>query len=293
MGLIMILKVSDEENGLCLSDFLQKKVPAAPQSYLRQLVKKGKVIRNDEPIGWQDRLVVGDKIHLPQSERLRELYETVAPVCTPLRVLYESREILIVEKPAGLAVHSSEGHERLNLTARVEELLAERGDRFQVAPIHRLDVETSGPVIFGKGKKSCAELGKMFMRHEVDKYYLALVVGQAPGQGLLKSSVPAKGKIKEAVTEYRALSRQADVSLLELRLGTGRQHQIRRQLAEAGHPIFGDRRYGGPCPSNLPRMFLHSCRLSFIDPFSGAQLDIESALPEELSRFYETVLTHS
>jgi RluA family pseudouridine synthase len=285
----MILEVATEEEGLTVAEFLQRHIPSAPQGYLRQLLKKGKIRRDAQPVEPADRLAAGDTLRLPDSARLQQLRAMPAPLSGPLTVLYESREILIVDKPAGLAVHSSQGHEADNLTARVEALLARRGEQFSVAPIHRLDLETSGPILFGKGKQACAELGKMFMRHEVEKHYLALVVGKAPGGGKLCSEIPSKGKLKEAVTEFRALSRNDRASLLELRLGTGRQHQIRRQLAQLGQPIFGDLRYGGPCPQDLPRMFLHSCRLAFVDPFSGAQLDVESPLPEDLKAYCATL----
>lgn len=289
----MIFKVEAEEQGLTIAEFLLQRIPAAPQGYIRQLLNKGKISRNTEQLGWQDRLFSGDTVHLPDSARLQQLCDIPTPVVGPLTILYESREILIVDKPAGLAVHNSLGHENDNLTARIEALLAQRGEQFSVAPVHRLDLETSGPILFGKGKQACAALGKLFMRHEVEKYYLALVAGQTQGAGELCGEIPSKGKMKEAVTEFRAISRNEQASLLELRLGTGRQHQIRRQLEQLGHPVFGDRRYGGPCPRELCRMFLHCCRLSFIDPFNGAQLDIESELPDELKTFSGNVFSSS
>jgi len=289
----MIFKVEEEEQSLTIAEFLLQRIPAAPQGYIRQLLNKGKVSRNTEQLGWQDRLATGDTVHLPDSARLQQLCDIPVPVIGPLNILYESREILIVDKPAGLAVHSSLGHEKENLTTRIETLLDQRGESFSVAPVHRLDLETSGPILFGKGKQACAALGKLFMRHEVEKYYLALVAGQTQGSGRLCGEVPSKGKMKEAVTDFRALSRNEQASLLELRLGTGRQHQIRRQLEQLGHPVFGDKRYGGPCSKELSRMFLHCCRLSFIDPFNGAQLDIESELPNELKIFSDKVFSDS
>jgi RluA family pseudouridine synthase len=277
--------VEQSENNLTVLEFLQRRIPAAPKGYLRQLLKKGKVHDTTGPVTAQDRLHPGDKVKLPYSDRLRKLIDMPPPPVIDVTILYESREILIVDKPAGLAIHAGVGHEDDNLTGRVESLLTQRGDKFKVAPIHRLDLETSGPVLFGKGKRACSELGKMFMRHDVDKYYLALAAGKTPSSGKLRSTILAKGKPKEALTEFRALNRTDKATLLELRLHSGRQHQIRRQLADLGHPIFGDRRYGGPCPAELPRIFLHCCRLAFIDPFSGARLNIRSPLPADLENF--------
>lgn len=279
--------VDQSEQQLSLEQFLQQRIPAAPAAYLKHLIKKGKVSGPRGLLVASTRLQAGDRIHLPDSARLLELLaaEVVAPM--QLDILFESREILAVDKPAGVAVHASEGHQRDNLTARVISHLATRGLHFRVAPVHRLDLETSGPVLFGKGKLACSELGKLFMQHEVDKYYLALVSGRTAGSGQLVSRLSAKGKVKEARTDFRALTRNEHASLLELQLHTGRQHQIRRQLAAEGHPLFGDRRYRGPCPAALPRLFLHCRRLLFVDPFNGVPLEIDSPLPRELAAFLD------
>lgn len=285
LSLMHTITVEPTETGLTVLELLQRRIPAAPKAYLRQLLKKGKVTGSEGPLSAEQQVEPGQTLNLAQSGRLQELLEASAPSSREVAILFESREILVVDKPAGLAIHASAGHDADNLTARVAELLAKRGDDFQVSPIHRLDLETSGPVLFGKGKRACGALGKLFMNQEIDKYYLALAAGRTAGSGRLESTIPAKGKQKEALTEFRALARSESASLLELLLHTGRQHQIRRQLSEIGHPIFGDRRYGGPCPKNLPRVFLHCRRLAFVDPFSGAQLDIESPLPPELADF--------
>jgi len=278
-----IFIVEQDHTALNVLSYLRLKIPAAPPAYLKQLLKKGKVLGPDGPLGGDELVRAGDSIRLPESGRLQELLTRQPVNRQPLQVLYETREILVVDKPAGLAVHSSLGHEQDNLTERVAALLAERGQRFSVAPVHRLDLETSGPVLFGKGKKACGQLGQLFIRQEVEKYYLALVAGKTAGSGELISALTAKGKEKAARSDFRALARDTQCSLLELRLHTGRQHQIRRQLAALGHPLFGDSRYRGPCPPDLPRMFLHCCRLAFIDPFNGAPIEIEAPLPEELA----------
>lgn len=281
--------VEKTEAPLCAVDFLRLRVPAAPAAYLKQLLKKGKVRGRSGVLKGSDLLQAGELLQLPDSGRLLELLATPAACLQELRILYESREILVVDKPAGLAVHAGQGHEQANLTDQVESFLLKRGIRFKVAPVHRLDLETSGPVLFGKGKQACGRLGQLFMRQEVDKSYLALVAGRTPGSGRLESQLTAKGKEKQARTDFRALFRNEQASLLELQLHTGRQHQIRRQLAAQGHPLFGDKRYRGPCPTDLPRMFLHCNRLAFVDPFSESPISIESPLPEDLAIFLPCV----
>jgi 23S rRNA-/tRNA-specific pseudouridylate synthase len=125
-------------------------------------------------------------------------------------------------------------------------------------------------------------LGKLFMEDQVEKIYLGLATGELTGSGMLSSTVPAKGKEKEARTTFSVLASGAGYSLLELRLHSGRTHQIRRQLAEAGHPLAGDLRYGGPLLPGLGHLFLHCRHLALRDPFSGQPLDIESPLPDDL-----------
>lgn len=278
------LIVASADEGVGILDFLQHRIPAASQGYLRQLLKKGKVSSQSGPLVEGDTLHAADVVSLPDSARLQELMSVIVDQDSSIEVLFESRELLVVNKPPGLAIHSSAGHERDNLTSRVESFLEKRGDRFSVAPVHRLDLETSGPVLFGKGRESCSRFGKLFMRHEVEKCYLAMVAGRAPGSGILHSTLTAKGKEKDASSAFQALKRTDVASLLEVRLFTGRQHQIRRQLAALGHPLYGDQRYGGPCPPEWPRLFLHCSRLAFVDPFSGASMTIEAPLPDDLNK---------
>jgi len=284
------LIVTTSEAGLTVEAFLQRRIPAAPAGYLHQLLKKGKVLGPEGPLSVASVLASGSAVRLPASGRLAELLATVVKPAREVRVLFESRELLAVDKPAGVAVHASVGHEDDNLTARVAALLVARGEKFMVAPVHRLDLETSGAVLFGKGKKACAAYGRLFAEQAVEKTYLALVAGELQGNGELQSSMPAKGKVKEAHTSWRAVAGSSEATLLELQLHSGRQHQIRHQLAEAGHPLFGDRRYGGSLPDSLPRLFLHCRMLALTDPFSGERLQIEVPLPDDLETFRATML---
>jgi RluA family pseudouridine synthase len=276
--------VTPEEAGLTIEAWLQKRIPAAPTGYLHQLTKKGRVTNKQDKLGTSNLVNAGDTILLPDSTRLLELMGASTSE-KGVEILFETREFLIVNKPAGLAIHSSQGHEQDNLTDRIKAMQTARHEQFQIAPIQRLDLETSGPVLFGKGRKSCSELGKLFMSGATGKTYLALADGQLTSSATLESVIPSKGKEKAAETRYRALESNSKATLLELELVTGRQHQIRRQLAEIGHPLYGDKRYLGPCPRELGRLFLHCRRLTFKDPFNNQAVDITAALPEELMNF--------
>ena len=282
-----VLTVSKNDTGLTAREFLLNKIPAAAPGYLNQLFKKGRVSRAGSILSAETEVAPGDCIQLPESARILELLEQSSTASPGLEILFESREILILNKPAGLAVHTGKGHENDNLTDRTRSYFSARRELFQLSPIQRLDLETSGPVLFGKGKKSCSELGKLFMKGEVTKVYLALVMGHLPDHGTLSSDIPAKGKIKTASTSFRKIAGNQQTSLLEVKLETGRQHQIRRQFAEAGHPLYGDRRYRGPCPKELQRLFLHCRKLAFTDPFSNQPIAVEVALPTALLQFLE------
>ncbi len=277
--------VTDKEAGLLPERFLQEKIPAAPLSYLRKLLKSGKVRDLQGPLSMTRPLAPGDRVFLPDSARLRELRnasEQGSPV-----ILHETQNILIVDKPAGLATHAGVGHEEDNLTSWISRYMKDRGEHFRVAPIQRLDLETSGITMFGKGKKSCSVLGQMMMTQPVTKTYLALVSGMMDESGVLISEIPAKGKFKRAETAYQRLAATSAASLLRIVLRTGRQHQIRRQLKDIGHPLFGDKRYQGPETGCLSRLFLHCCQLDFTDPFSHEPVSVRSELPPELNRALE------
>ena len=272
--------VTEPDSSSALS-FLEQKIPAAPRSYLRQLLRKGKVGCNHAQLTEGSNLQPGDRVTLAESFRLRELLATPPQ----LDILYETRELLIVNKPVGLAIHRSKGHEEDNLHARLESLMKTRKASFSVAPVHRLDLETSGPVLFAKGRQAASRLGQLFMAGQAGKHYLALVAGEVNGSGLLSTPVSAKGKLKEAATEFRSIASEGGLSLLELELHSGRTHQIRQQLAAAGHPLAGDQRYHGPMLAGLTRMFLHCCRLTLPDPFGGPTIAIDCPLPADLAEF--------
>lgn len=273
--------LTDKEEGRTALEILRERIPAAPASYLRQLLRSGKVRREGLPVTESDALRAGERLTLPASRRLEELM--ALPPAEKIEIFFESRELLIVFKAAGLATHRGKGHEEDNLLGRVQDLMKKRREIFTVAPVHRLDAETSGPVLFGKGRSAAGLLGKLFMEDKVEKVYLGLAAGNLSGSGAFCSPVRSKGKEKEARTSFSVLASAGGYSLLKLHLHSGRTHQIRRQLSEAGHPLVGDRRYGGPLLPGLSRLFLHCSRLALPDPFSGRFLNIESPLPEELA----------
>ncbi|MEZ4600012.1 MAG: RluA family pseudouridine synthase [Syntrophotaleaceae bacterium] len=292
-----ILLINLEENGLTSLEILQRRIPAAPKSYLAQLLKSGKVLLEQTPASAATVLKSGDRLLLPESKRLKELF--LATETMAVDILLETSLALVVLKPAGLAVHGSVGHEGDNLCDRVQALLKRRRDPFRASPVHRLDVGTSGPVMFAKGRKAAGLLGRVMMDGKMEKMYFALAKGRfqgedtsgvmargtdTPSEGLLISSIPAKGKLKEATSRYLILAGTDDLTLLRLELISGRTHQIRRQMAEAGHPLVGDLRYGGPELPDLARPFLHCFHLAWPDPITQNRQQVTCPLPSHLSK---------
>ncbi len=272
-------KINQRESGLPLLDALALRVPAAPRALLRQLCKKRRIAVDDSIAAAGQVVHAGETISVRNSVRWCECIEQSR--LQPGEILFEDKYCMVIDKPARLAVHRALGHDD-NLLQRVADFLRLRGEAFRVAPIHRLDIGTSGAVLIGKGRASASQLGKMIMAGQATKCYLAMVAGRITLPGELTSLVPAKGKRKTALTRFRPIAGSGSYTLLELELVTGRRHQIRRQLAEAGWPILGDTRYGGTTMPDLARIFLHCHQLTFQKPESGASISINSKLPLEL-----------
>ncbi|MCM2265745.1 MAG: RluA family pseudouridine synthase [Desulfuromonadales bacterium] len=253
-------QVSNFEGGHLLLDALALRLPAAPRAFLHQLVRKGRVRYGDRALAADEVVASGTLLTILPSTRLAELVGLCG--IPPQTILYEDQHALVIYKPAGLAVHQAVGHDD-NLTSRAAHFLDLRRAPYRAAPVHRLDIGTSGPVLFGKGRPATGQYGRLLMAGRISKGYLALVAGEAPTRGELTTPVPEGGVLKPSLTRYRLLSAAGAFCLLELDLLTGRPHQARRQLANAGWPIVGDRRYGGPARPGLEHPFLHCHRLCF------------------------------
>jgi RluA family pseudouridine synthase len=218
-------------------------------------------------------------INVKTSQRWLECLEQSG--LQPEQILYEDQHCLVINKPAGLAIHRALGHDD-NLLQRIKDFLRQRGETFRVAPIHRLDIGTSGAVLFGKGRSAISQLGKIIMAGGAIKHYLALVEGYITMPGVLSSPVPAKGCNKEALTRFHPVTNAGDYTLLDLELLTGRHHQIRHQLTAVNLPIVGDERYSGKTIDGLTRPFLHCHLLTFLQPITMNRIVIKCPLPMEL-----------
>jgi 23S rRNA-/tRNA-specific pseudouridylate synthase len=251
--------INNFEAGLPLLAAIALRLPAVPAGLLRQLLRKGRISCEGVVAGDNLPVAAGMTVALRSSARLDELM--AGSGVTPERLLFEDAHTLVVAKPAGLAIHRAAGIEE-HLQGQVARFLAWRQAPYRARPVHRLDIGTSGPVLFAKGRQAAGDYGRLLMAGRFRKQYLALVTGTPPETGELTTPVPDGGRYREALTRYRCLASSGRYALLDLELVTGRTHQARRQLADAGWPIVNDRRYGGAA-TGTGHIWLHCRQLTF------------------------------
>ncbi|NPV09859.1 MAG: RluA family pseudouridine synthase [Anaerolineae bacterium] len=283
------------EGGGRLDQHLAASLASLSRSQARRLIEEGAVLVNGRP-GKPALLVqAGDEVEvrLPAA-----VSADIAPEPVELQVVYESADVVVVDKPAGVLVHPT-SHDRSGTL--VNGLLWRYPEVQQVGPperrgvVHRLDRDTSGLVVFGRTMAGLRGMQEQFRRHEVWKTYLALLVGApSPDAGVINAPVGRHPKHrgrqavlrrggKPARTQYETLERLGEYSLVRAHPLTGRTHQIRVHFAALRHPIAGDPLYGrGHHDLGLQRQFLHASGLRFRDPGTGELVSLESPLPKEL-----------
>jgi len=267
--------VGEGEGGVRVDLYLRERLTGATRALLRREIDAGHVLRNGRPVRKGDLLAPGDRLdlrlfHIESDSR-------IAPdAASPLVVLYEDPDILVVEKETGLPTLPRDSSDTRALACR---LVARRPELAAIGPpheaglLHRLDTETSGILVAARTREAYAGLRDQWRWKRVTKAYLALVEGEARGSFTMLVPVghhPKSGKRmvaggggRSAETRFRSLSGSARVSLLVANLREGRRHQIRVHLATAGHPILGDRLYARDSKERAPRLMLHAWRLRF------------------------------
>jgi len=212
-----------------------------------------------------------------------------------LRIVYEDEHLLVVDKPAGLVVHPARGHAGGTLVHGLLAHDAAGGDAERPGIVHRLDRDTSGLMVVAKSEEAHRRLQRLVRAHTLERHYLALVVGRPRSRtGRIEAPIgrdrrdPLRRSLDtdaphDAVTHFEVIELLPRHSLLDVRLETGRTHQIRVHLAAIDLPVAGDPVYGRPHELGLDRQFLHSARLAFPHPFTGARVETESALPDDLA----------
>ena len=295
------VRIDADAAGQRVDNFLHRELPGVPRARVYRLLRRGEVRVNGGRVRAEYRLVAGDEVRIPPV-RMRE--EGPAPSADRAaalldNVLYEDKKLLVINKPAGIAVHGGSG-----ISHGVIELLrAARPDLKDLSLVHRLDRETSGCLVIAKKRSALRALHEKFREGIVEKNYLALVVGdwqfgeQLIDEPLLvthrkggERHVIVSPDGKAAQTRVRLSKTYGKFSLVQCSPLTGRTHQIRVHLQSAGFPIAGDDRYGDPDANKrvkalgLARLFLHAQSISFPDEH-GNELHFAAPLPDDLDRF--------
>ena len=277
-----------------LDHFLQEKLPDFSRSRLQFWIKSGKVSVDGAPAKASHLLRGGERIEVTPAD-LPPLNATAEDL--PVEVLYEDSAVIAVNKPAGVVVHAGAGQHSGTLVNRLVHRfnkLSQVGGDLRPGIVHRLDKDTSGVILVARTDAAHRALTAQFASRTVEKTYLALVHGRVrddtgritkpisrdPVRRIRMTAKLATGR--EALTEYRVRQRFEKFTYLEVRIGTGRTHQIRVHLASLGHPVAGDRVYGAP-PAR--RMFLHAWRIAFDSPAAAAKVRVEAPLPLELDEW--------
>ncbi|HBA90060.1 MAG TPA: RluA family pseudouridine synthase [Geobacter sp.] len=260
-----------------VDSFLRNLLPTAQFSYLKKLINSGHLKVNGDSAQAEQILSHADQVTLKESAKTAAFLARLTP---ELDILFEDSWIICFNKVPGLAVHRTEDADEENLVDLAETLLKKRDGVGRVRPVNRLDKGTSGAVIMAKSSVAAGMFGKMVQEDGLGKLYLAVVEGKLQKQGMIDA--PLDGK--ESLTRYLRLFHGGGVSLLAVYPLTGRMHQIRQHLRMIGHPILGDKRYGGRPLSGFTGFALHSFKTNLVHPASGEEIEIPAPLPEQLLR---------
>lgn len=223
----------------------------------------------------------------------------ILPVNLPIDIIYEDEDLMLLNKAAGMPVHPSQGHHENTLANALAYRFASRGEHFVFRAVNRLDRDTTGLLLIAKHKISGAFLSAMTAKKEIRREYLAIVAGKTDESGTIDLPIARKdGSTIErcidmehgehAVTHYRRLDYREDLdcSLIQLRLETGRTHQIRVHMKAIGHPLLGDFLYN-PDYHFIGRQALHSYTVAFRHPITGKNMEFTAPMPEDFSFFIQ------
>jgi 23S rRNA pseudouridine955/2504/2580 synthase len=299
-GKVAYVIAESGDAGQRIDNYLTRVLKDVPRSLIYRILRTGEVRVNGGRVKPEHRLVEGDRIRVPPV-----VTKPRAPVTAPSKslrgfiakaVIYEDRDLFVINKPAGVAVHGGSGLSH----GVIETLRAMHPELKELELVHRLDRDTSGCLLVAKRRAALRELHRSLREREMEKHYRALLVGKWPF-GRKTIDLPLKTNLKQggervvrvhpdgqhAVSTFEPLRHFGKLAtFMDVKIGTGRTHQIRVHAAHAGHPIAGDEKYGDKerdrllKPYGLNRMFLHAHSLTF--ERAGEVFSVSAPLPEEL-----------
>jgi len=314
----ILISAAPEHAGKRLDQFVAGRLETVSRARVQEVITEGKVLVNDAPAKASLKLRGGERISV-LAEAHRTALKAIAEDI-PLDIVYEDDDLAVINKPAGMMVHAGAGASEdarnrgtlVNALLHHLQSLSGVGGELRPGIVHRLDKETSGLIIVAKNDEAHRKLGAQFAAREVKKKYVALVHGWVKkDSGTIAQSI-SRDPVRRmrmtarlpggraAVTHYRVVRRLdtkfGKLTLLDVKIDTGRTHQIRVHVAAMGHPVVGDTMYGAPKQARgksaaigLPRNFLHAAELEFRHPRTGVTIALKSELPEELREFLRKV----
>jgi len=286
-------KVSQEHEGLTLEIYLKQILQYSGRK-IQKLTRQKGIFLNGKQVFLQKKVKLDDNLRVLNSE---DATYGVQPEQGCIEILYEDKDMLVVNKPAYQLVHPTGQTTKGTLANYLAYELQQRNIVNTIRAVHRLDRETSGCVIFAKDSRSQFILEQQLKARTLKRTYWALVQGiVSPASGTIDapigphSSLPNRRAIhqqgEQAITHYRTIQNFSDASLLELTLDTGRTHQIRLHLAHLGYPIIGDGMYGIRAPW-MARQALHAAAISFVHLKSNQEITIQAPLPKDFAEAIE------
>ena len=294
MERIFEYQITAAEEGRKIGDFLREK------GYSRHLIRQLKetedgLLRNAQPTFTTVALKAGDRIRVRLLEKA-EGSEAIMPAPLPFEIVYEDEDLLVVNKPADMPIHPSFQNHGNTLADALTWHYQQHGEDFVYRCINRLDRDTTGLLIVAKHLLSASILSDMVGKREIHREYLAIVKGIPPENGTISAPISRKkgsAILREvnfetgepAVTHFARLEIRNGLSLVSLKLETGRTHQIRVHMGYIGCPLIGDYLYYPEC-SRISRQALHSHRLSFLHPITGKALSFTAPLPEDMNKAF-------
>ncbi|RNC29150.1 MAG: Ribosomal large subunit pseudouridine synthase D [Candidatus Dichloromethanomonas elyunquensis] len=282
-------RIETEHNGLTVEGYL-KQILRYSGRKIQKLTRKKGILLNKKPVILQKKVRTGDIIRILLLE---DQSYGVEPQEGSIDILFEDSQLIILNKPPRMLVHPAGHTSGGTLANYLAHYFQEQGVVFTIRPLHRLDRDTSGCVVFAKDALSQTILERQMSTGDFQRTYVAIVNGRLEPQiGTLDfpigkhPTLPNRRSVQEqgetAVTHYKVIQFLSELSLLELKLETGRTHQIRVHLAHIGNPVIGDTMYGKSCPM-ISRQALHAESVTFTHPRNRTQITVQAPLPADFS----------
>lgn len=294
------LIVQDNEKGVRLDSYIASKKRELSRTNVQRLIEDGNILVNNNTQKTSYKVIPGDEILIvvPKPKEIE-----LKPQDIPIDIVYEDSSIIVVNKPKGLVVHPAVGNPDGTLVNAImnicKDSLSGIGGEIRPGIVHRLDKDTTGLLIIAKNDKAHINLSEQIKNREVKKIYIALVRGVVPENEATinmpigrstkdrkKMAVVKNGK--EAITHFKVLNRFKNYTLLEIKIDTGRTHQIRVHMSEIGYPVVGDMVYSnGKNEFGVEGQMLHAKSLDFNHPITGKQMHLEAELPNYFKKVIE------